>query len=777
MALDASIVPAKQVPRVEATRFALSALVVVLLLGALAFEALRLVTPSDGTDVGGSADPYGTSGVTIEPHLGTAASTPFRPGDRVIAMMGRSVEAWAALLLDPALPRPMVRDGDPIAYTIERNGRQFDVTFTARPFDTLSALAEDWGVLVLALSMQIVGVYLFARRPAEAAVRALLIVGTGMFASTVPWALGMQVTDLATASGFWLYALTAGLAYSLFWCGALHFALVFPKPHRFVADRRRLVGMAYVVPIVAQILVIVGVAAASGRVLPAISAWLLGQAAIGVAAIVTSVALIGHSYFRLADPISRLQLRWVAGAVALAAISGLALWFVPELIMGEPLLPRSAVALLALPFPFALAIAIEHHHLFDLDKVVNRSLVYGGLTVGILMTYTLTVALIGGLIPGNAPYAVALLGAGAVALAALPLRDRMQRQVNRLMFGDRDEPDRALRRLGQRLEASLDPQTVLPTLVEAVAEAMRAPYVAIELQGDGHPRVEAAYGSTPMDPNGPREPVRLPIVYRGMPIGRLVVVPRGAGERFSAADERLLADLARQAAPAIEAVRLTGDLRRSREELVATREEERRRLRRDLHDELGPALAGSLMKLGAARSMMAAEPVRAGELLDDLETDARAMIDDIRRIARDLRPPALDELGLVGVLRQRVATFDGGSPDPHLRVSLEAPDSLPPLPAAVEVAALRIALEGLTNAARHSRAACAQIRVAVDGETLVVSVTDDGIGIPADAKPGVGQASMRERADELGGSLTLATPESGGTTILARLPIAIARTP
>jgi two-component system NarL family sensor kinase len=183
------------------------------------------------------------------------------------------------------------------------------------------------------------------------------------------------------------------------------------------------------------------------------------------------------------------------------------------------------------------------------------------------------------------------------------------------------------------------------------------------------------------------------------------------------------------------------------------------------------------MKLGAARSMMAGEPVRAGELLDDLETDARAMIDDIRRMARDLRPPALDELGLVGVLRQRVATFDGGSPDPHLRVSLDAPDSLPPLPAAVEVAALRIALEGLTNAARHSHAARAQIRVAVDGETLVVSVTDDGIGISAGARPGVGQASMRERADELGGSLTLTTPEGGGTTILARLPIAIARTP
>ena len=127
-------------------------------------------------------------------------------------------------------------------------------------------------------------------------------------------------------------------------------------------------------------------------------------------------------------------------------------------------------------------------------------------------------------------------------------------------------------------------------------------------------------------------------------------------------------------------------------------------MRRDLHDELGPSLAGSLMKLGAARSLMATEPARATALLDDLETDARAMIDEIRRIAHGLRPPALDELGLLGVLRQRIATFDEGPSDRRLRVSLDAPDQLPALPAAVEVAALRIALESLTNAARHSRA-------------------------------------------------------------------------
>jgi len=775
MAIGASILPAKRVPRVDVERLALSAVVVAMLAVAVAFAAYRLATPSDGTGLDGSGNPYSAVGVTVEPRPGDAGSTPIEPDDHVTAMLGRSVGDWAGLLLDPGVPRPIIRDGEAIAYTIDRGGRPVELIVTATPFDPITALAEDWGVVVLALSIQVVGLYLFARRPAEPAARALLVVGTGMFASTVPWALGLQVTDIATASGFWLYMAAAGVAYTLFWCGALHFALVFPRPHRFVRGRRHLVTIAYVLPIAALFVLTLGVGLTSGGALPAMSAWRIGQAVQQVAVIVTTVILMGYSYFRFTDPVSRSQLRWLAGATALAAITNLLFWFGPELMGAEPLIPRSAVALLALPFPIALGMAVSRYHLFDLDTIVNRSLVYGGLTAGILLTYALTVTLIGGLIPGNAPYAVALLGAGAVAVVALPLRDRMQRSVNRLLYGDRDDPDRALRRLGRRLEASLDPQTVLPTLVEAVAEAMRSPYVAIELERDGEARAEAAHGSVPIDADGPREPLRLPIVYRGRPVGWLVVIPRAANEPFSPADLRLLADLARQSGPAVEAVRLTGDLRRSREELVATREEERRRLRRDLHDELGPTLAGSLMKLGAARSLMASEPARAGELLDGLEGDARAMIDEIRRMARDLRPPALDELGLLGVLRQRITTFDEGPQDGRLRVAFDAPDVLPALPAAVEVAALRIAREGLTNAARHSQASCARVGVALDGDTLVVSVADDGIGVPADVKPGVGLASMRERADELGGSLTVEAPDGGGTRVLARLPLDIVR--
>lgn len=772
MAVDTAIASGRRDTRVDVASLALSALVVVLLAGALAFVAYRLWTPSDGTEVGGPGNPYVDGGVTVGPSFGHFGPTGVEAGDRVTDLLGRPIEDWLDSLLDLTAVRPSITTGDSIAYAIERNGRSIELITTAGPFDTLAALAEDWGVVVLALSMQIVGLYLFMRRPREPAARALLVTGTGMFASTVPWALGLQVSDIALGSGFWLHAAATGVAYSLFWGGALNLALVFPRPIPFARGRFRVLALAYVLPIGGLLATIMAAGLASGRVQPALEAWLKGQGVLEVGAIVASIALMAYSYWRLVDSIGRRQLRLLAGAVALAAGSSLALWFGPQLLFGAPLVPRSAVALLGLPFPIALAIAINRHHLFELDAVLNRSLVYGGLTAGVVVTYAVTVAILGSFIPGNAPFAVALLGAGAVAVVALPLRDRLQHSINRLMYGDRDDPDAALRRLGRRLEASLDPQTVLPTLVETVAEALRSPFVAIELEHDGDVRVEASCGAVPVDPTGARAVVRVPIVYRGRPVGRLVLCLRAADESFSAADQRLVEDLARQAAPAVEAVRLTADLRRSREELVAAREEERRRLRRDLHDELGATMAGSLMKLRAARSFMASEPSRSIGLLDDLEGDVRDMIDEVRRIARNLRPPALDELGLLGVLRVQVAAFDGGPRDRHLQVTLDAPDELPPLPAAVEVAGLRIALEALTNAARHSGATHAQVSLAMDGDALVVAVSDDGIGMPLGVVPGVGLTSIRERTDELGGSMRVVSPEGEGTTVIARLPLA-----
>jgi signal transduction histidine kinase len=230
----------------------------------------------------------------------------------------------------------------------------------------------------------------------------------------------------------------------------------------------------------------------------------------------------------------------------------------------------------------------------------------------------------------------------------------------------------------------------------------------------------------------------------------------------------LLEDLARQAEVAVHAVNLTTDLQHSRERLVATREEERRRLRRDLHDGLGAQLAGLNVQAGTLRRLIPRDPDAAEEVVVELRDELRSAIADIRRLVYDLRPPALDDLGLSEALRRLAERY--GSEGEQLRVLVEAPEDLPSLPAAVEVAVYRITQEALTNVARHSRAQSCVVRLAVE-EDVALEIVDDGVGIPAERSAGVGLSSMHERASELGGSCVVQSVPEGGSRVLVRLPL------
>ena len=260
----------------------------------------------------------------------------------------------------------------------------------------------------------------------------------------------------------------------------------------------------------------------------------------------------------------------------------------------------------------------------------------------------------------------------------------------------------------------------------------------------------------------------LPLVYQREEIGRLMLSPRSPGEGFSDADRNLLEDLARQAEVAVHAVRLTADLQHSRERLVATREEERRRLRRDLHDGLGAQLAGLNVQAGTLRRLIPSDPDAADELVVELREELRGAISDIRRLVYDLRPPALDDLGLGESLRQLAERY--GSKDGPLRVVVETSEDLPNLPAAVEVAVYRIIQEALTNVVRHASARTCVVRLAVDRD-VGLEIVDDGVGIPKERSAGVGLSSMRERAAGLGGSFVVEPAPKGGTRVLVRLPI------
>jgi signal transduction histidine kinase len=410
--------------------------------------------------------------------------------------------------------------------------------------------------------------------------------------------------------------------------------------------------------------------------------------------------------------------------------------------------------------PVFTYIAILRYNLYDIDVVINRTLVYGALTSCVIGIYVLAVGALGALFQAQGNIAVSLLATGLVAVLFQPLRSRLQRGVNTLMYGERDDPYAVLSRLGQRLEAALAPDGALNTVVQTVAQALKLPYAEISLkQGDGF--VTAARYGDPAD-----ETVTLPLTHGAELVGRLNLAPRAPGEELSSSDRRLLEDLARQAGVAAHAARLTADLQRSRERLVTTREEERRRLRRDLHDGLGPQLAAQTLKVGSARSLYGRDPAAADALLSELETNMEEAISDIRRLVYNLRPPALDELGLDGAIRESAAQYATNG----LKISVATPKTLPSLPAAVEVAAYRIVQETLTNVVRHAAASECVIRLGLDGE-LELEITDDGVGLPEDRGAGVGLSSMRERAVELGGTCVVEPSRPEGTRVLARLPL------
>jgi signal transduction histidine kinase len=268
--------------------------------------------------------------------------------------------------------------------------------------------------------------------------------------------------------------------------------------------------------------------------------------------------------------------------------------------------------------------------------------------------------------------------------------------------------------------------------------------------------------------------VDVPIDHGAERVGTFVLGVR-AGEPGYRADElELLGDLARQAGGAIHALRLRADLARSHERLLLAREEERRRLRHDLHDGLGPSLAAIGMRAEAATELLETDPAAARALLAERGADVHAPLSDIRRLVEGLRPPALDELGLEGAIAQQAERLEGSAAGgmPGTIISVTAlPSPLPELPAAVEVAAYRIAIEALTNAVRHAAVTTCRVRLRVADDLLLVEVVDDGAGLPESVARGTGLESMETRAAELGGSVRLARRRSGGTRISARLPL------
>ena len=474
-----------------------------------------------------------------------------------------------------------------------------------------------------------------------------------------------------------------------------------------------------------------------GTVLPGL---LLALSAVALVSVAVRVAR--------ADAAERRQVGWVGYAVGLVVV----------LVLLAPDLWANLAVLL---IPLGIAVAALRYRLYDLDLLVNRTLVAGVLLAAAAVAYLALVGWVGALV-GTSGGVVPFAAAFVVALLFHPARLVVQRWVDRLFFGRRGDPLSLLRDLDRTLRDAASPREALASAVSLVQEGLRLSGATVSVTMPTGGVVEERAGQ-PF-----REVETLPLRLHEQEVGVLSVGGRGPEGRLAATDVRVLQALAGPLASAAYALRLSGDLEESRRRLLEAREDERRRLRRDLHDGLGPQLAGVVMGLEVIESSLSrGDTGVASELAATVGGQARTAVTDVRRLVAGLRPPVLDDLGLLGALQATGPAAHAAEGTPRFRFSTSG--DLTGLPAAVEVAAYRIASEAMTNAVRHAEASQVDVRLCADPGRLLVEVQDDGVGLREGAGRGVGTSSMRERAVELGGSCSVRN-NGTGTLVRAELP-------
>lgn len=472
---------------------------------------------------------------------------------------------------------------------------------------------------------------------------------------------------------------------------------------------------------------------------------------------------------RRSHGIEREQIKWLGYAVVLGILVNVAAGVPYFILPNNPnwydlSIIASGVALCCIVI--AAGIAILRYRLYDIDIIVNRTLVYGALTAGIVALYILLVGAFSTLSQTSGNLFISLLATGLIAFLFQPLHQRLQRSVNRLTYGERDEPYRVLTRLGVQLESAMEPSCAMTQTVETVATALKLPYVAIALKQQGSLLTVAAHGTAP------KAVSHFPLVHAGEPIGELVAAPRTPNEALTPADERLLRDLARQISIAARTATLTSDLEHARLRIVTERGEARRQLGSDLHDGVGHqlvALTRQIERLTPKAPDSAA--LISTELLTDIKQRLVALTTEVRSLAHQLYPPELQVLGLTGALQERVHSY------PTFRILIDAPETLPPLPAEIETAAYYIALEALTNVDKHAHANVCHIRLRLSSadptlqlRRLELDILDDGQGFTASEEHGLGLLSMRARAAEVGGTCHILPNPGGGTVVRVQIP-------
>jgi signal transduction histidine kinase len=718
--------------------------------------------PSDGTVVWSSpitSDVRWGSRLTV---LETYGESPFKIGDEIETINGHRVAEW----LSGAVADD-VSTGDEVAYRVRRPEAGLSSTFTynvvVHRYPLTPALRDQLPIVAASLLLLLAGSLAFWWRPGSTSTRAFVAAAALLPFGLASVPFGLGAIDLAGSRGMWPHVVaevvcTLGLGL------ALLAAVTLGAPKGWLAARPWVVPVALLLPFVGYGVWVLATMTSTDPG-PERQQSLLSLVVPSLALVVPVVLVVlGITYVRARSR----EVRLAARMSLLVLVSGIVVRFLlgdlPDRLAGQPILPWDVLLLLIAPPVLAgLVVALVGYRLDTIEPAVRRAVVQGLVAALVGTAFVVAASAIGSATDVSVG---SILAGGVVALGVLPLAVALQRGIRRLVYGDADLPRTVVSEL-RRLDATTAPAEALTETLALLTRRLRLSHAAIEVSAEYDAPVVAAVG----EPGG-REPVTVDLVAGGVGLGTLRLEPSPDRDPFGRGDRRLLEDVGAQVGTLVQAVLANRELQRSRQELVTAREEERRRLRRDLHDGLGPSLATMAMRLEATQDLIDDDPAQAAEVVGSLADLARDEIAEVRRLVDGLRPAALDQLGLVSALRQRAAQHELTAPDGGLIWSVEADEDVEPLPAAVEVAAYRIALEGVTNAMRHSGARSCTVTLHREDHVLSVQVRDDGQGLAFDRRAGVGLFSMRERAEELGGTCTV-TSDTSGTLVDARLPIPV----
>jgi two-component system, NarL family, sensor kinase len=738
-------------------------LVAVVIMASLGWVILaRGTSPADGTVTFPSAPYWSEHGVVINDVVPGVSG--LRGGDCVVAVDGRPVED-----LVRNGPVRIYNVGDVIRYDVRRGDTtlhrdctgqlaSIEVTLTSYRFG--SVLREHASALLLACFMLALGAFLVAVRPRSGAPRALLAAGCLYLFGRTVWPFGIQVVDLASGPRLWPFVI-GDTANALFWGALLLMAASLPRLS--LPPRRLLIG-CFVLPLAVYLpCIVVALREPSelGRLARLIT---ISSGAAYVVPILMVLALV-FGYRSVAKPEKRAAVRWVLIPFTLGTCAYYGLGQLPAAITGRPLIPWTWFRGLFILVLAAMTVSVVRNHLFEVQIVIRR---WGLRVVALLAGVAGVLALWRLLIMPQTRPSDWLTAAAGILIAALCVTIAViNRVLQRRLFGARADSDVMIAALSPRTTPVVTDESGLTATLDALRHALRLAFVHLDLTMPGMTPFSLSRGAS-----GPPDRV-IPLFAGKVHVGQLSLAVRPGLEPLGRTDERLLEALSHVLASSAYNLGLQQALRRALAQAVTAREEERRRIRREIHDGIGPLLAAALLRTETAMDLPPGGESQAVSLqkLHDLQKTA---LTDVRSLVEGLRPPALDHGGLLGALQQHAELSAVMGKQGSPTVTFEVTDDLSVLPAAVEVAAYRIGQEAISNATKHSGAQRITVRMSHADNGLTLEIDDDGTGVPAHSNgSGVGKASMTERATELGGWCTNEHSPTGGTRVKAWLPILI----